>query len=118
VKYIDVRLRIPLAKLGQLIEALPDWAPMIGYDKLEPVEGKTVRTRAANGEYKPGKDTAVDRILKFMTKSGRRLRHSEICAEAVRRGMKDRAANSAVYALTARKLLRKYEDGTYGVPPK
>jgi hypothetical protein len=118
MKFIDVRLRIPLTKLGMLIEGLPDWAPMVGYDKLEPAEGKQVRTRAPNGEYQPGKETVGARVLKMMQKSGRRLRHSEICAEAERKGMHKKAVNSAVYMLTEKKLLRHYEDGTYGAPPK
>jgi hypothetical protein len=116
MKFIDVRLRVPITKLGQLIETLPDWAPMVGYDKLEPAEGKQARTRAPNGDYQPGKDTVGARILKFMTSSGRRLRHSEIRAEAERRGMKDKAANSAIYMLVEKKLLKKFADGTYGTP--
>jgi hypothetical protein len=34
MEYMDVRIRIPVSKLGSFVLSLPDWAQMVGYDKL------------------------------------------------------------------------------------
>jgi hypothetical protein len=110
MRYIDIRVRLPVVKLGLLLEQLPDWAQMIGYDKLEPAEPERHKS---NGKM-PGKGTAGEKVLAFMRASGRRYRHSEVLAEGVKRKLHPKSVNSSLYSLVRRGLVKKHADGTYG----
>jgi hypothetical protein len=109
MKYIDVRLRIPINKMGVLVESLPEWAAMIGYDKLAESEPKPVRKYRKNGEYKPtGARLAVMRIV-----GGKKLRPMDIIAKLSKQHH-PKAISTAIHGLKGKGLLMKHEDGTYG----
>jgi hypothetical protein len=64
MRYIDVRVRMPITKLGGFLENLPSWASMVGYDRLETSEPRPSKKRqngkTQEGVYKPGKGTASE----------------------------------------------------------
>ena len=115
MKFIDVRLRIPISKMGLLIEALPTWAAMVGYDKLEPVEGKQVRRAKPHGpnggEYKPLSGSAPEAVLRLL-KRGTPYRRFEIIAKLHK--FKETATSSAIHELAKKGVIEKQEDGSYG----
>jgi len=110
MKYIDVRIRIPIAKMGMLVEELPEWAAMVGYDKLQQAESSPAsRKYARNGSYKPtGAREAVLRVL-----ANRPLRRFEII-ERLKGKQKEKAVSSAIHALAFKKIIKKHADGSYG----
>jgi hypothetical protein len=111
MKYIDVRVRIPIKHMGQFIEDLPDYAHMTGYDKLmEEETGK--RGRRINGEYKPGKGTAAEAVLKVMAQ--RQMSQIDVI-NALKRRFKPRAVGSGFYTLVRKGLLTKQKDGSYAI---
>ena len=113
MKYIDVRIRIPVNKMGPLIEdVLPEWATMVGYDRLtiQP-EKRKYRTngRADAGGYKPGKGTAAESVMRVLNQP---MRPMEIIKKLIGK-QKHKAVNSAVHNLAHKGLITKNEDGTY-----
>jgi hypothetical protein len=115
MKYIDVKVRIPVRKMGFFVEDLPEYAQMIGYDKLVEAGAaskKTGRKPIPNGEYTPGKGSAAEAILKVMAKQ----HMSQIEAiNTLKRRFKPRAVGSGFYGLVRRGLLTKQKDGSYAV---
>ena len=112
MKYIDVRVRIPVNKMGLLVEeVLPEWATMIGYDRLaaQPERRKRTNGKGHGGDYKPGKGTAAEAVLR-VAKSP--LRRFEIIARLAN-SQKEKAVSSAIHNLANKGLLTKNEDGTY-----
>ena len=115
MRYIDVRVRLPITKMGQLIEALPPWASMIGYDKLEPTSERRQTKPRQNGStrggvYKPGKGTAAEAVLKALT---RPMKMGEMITK-LEGVQKDKAVQSAFYMLANKGLIKKDKDGSYG----
>jgi hypothetical protein len=112
VRYIDVRLRIPVTKMGLLIETLPEWATMVGYDKLAPVEARPTRKHGStrNGAYKPGKGTAAEAVLRVTTTKP--MQRFEIIAKLAGK-QKEKAVSSAIHNLANKGLLVKKEGGAY-----
>jgi hypothetical protein len=110
MKYIDVRLRIPINKMGVLVDALPEWANMVGYDKLEPVERRAYAKRqngkTQKGVYKPGKGTAAEAVLKALNKPMRRF---EIINK-LNGKQKEKAVSSAIHSLANKGLLVREGD--------
>ena len=120
MKYIDVRLRIPLTKMGLLVDALPEWAAMVGYDKLEAVEREVRRegkprgprtARGPNGEYKPSRGSARQDVMRVL---GRGNYHRHEIISKLHGKQKVKAVSSAIHALTYKGLIRKQSDGSYG----
>jgi hypothetical protein len=110
MRYIDVRLRIPVRRMGHLIEdILPDWAVMVGYDRLEqPKQRRNGKVHESG--YKPGKGTAAEAILRVL--KAQPLRRFEIIGRLAKT-QKEKAVSSAVHGLTAKGIIVKNEDGTY-----
>ena len=72
MEYMDVRIRMPVHKLGSFVLLLPDWAQMIGYDKLKSSpslqsEDKPQKSRKPNGNYVPKQGSTVEAVLKYIT---------------------------------------------------
>jgi hypothetical protein len=112
MKYIDVRVRIPIKHMGQFIEDLPDYAHMTGYDKLMEEETSSKRGRKANGEYTPGKGTAAEAVLKVM--GNQQMTQIQVI-NLLKRRFKPRAVGSGFYTLVRKGLLTKQKDGSYAV---
>jgi hypothetical protein len=112
MKYIDVRVRIPIKHMGQFIEDLPPYAQMVGYDKLARADTPVRQISKANGEYKPGKGTVGEVILKLLQKHP--LSSSEIIAALIKRYKKG-SINSSFYTLARKKVIAKQKDGRYAV---
>jgi hypothetical protein len=112
MRYIDVRIRMPINKLGGFLETLPTWASMIGYDRLEQTSERPGRQngKTHGGVYKPGKGTAAEGVLRVLT---RPLVMSEIISRLDGK-QKDKAVTSAIYMLANKGLIKKNKDGTYG----
>jgi hypothetical protein len=110
MRYIDVRVRIPVTKMGTFIEdTLPAWATMVGYDRLEGQPERKRKTRA-NGEYTPGKGTAAEAILKALRKEP--LRRFELI-DKLSRTQKDKAVSSALHGLALKGIIVKNKAGSY-----
>ena len=115
MKYIDVRLRIPLTKMGILIESLPDWAAMVGYDKLEATEAPKRRTKPHGpngGEYRPSDGSAAQAVMRLLNR-GSSFRRFEII-EKLHGTQKEKAVSSAIHGLANKGLIKKHADGAYG----
>jgi hypothetical protein len=97
--------------MGQFIEDLPDYAHMTGYDKLADADVQARQIRK-NGEYKPGKGTAAEAILKHLAKQP--LSSSEAIAALIKR-FKKGSINSSFFTLARKKLIVKQKDGRYVV---
>jgi predicted PilT family ATPase len=109
MKYIDVRVRIPIKHMGQFIEDLPDYAHMTGYDKLADADVPTRQIRKANGEY-PKKGTVGEVILKLLAKQP--LSSSEVIGALIKKHKKG-SINSSFYTLARKKVIVKQKDGRY-----
>jgi hypothetical protein len=112
MKYLDVRIRVPTSKLGQLVDLLPDWAPMVGYDKLEEVEKprRFSRSHVVNGKFNPAKGSTAAAVLEMM--KDKPMRGVEVI-QALEGKFADRAVSSAFYMLRNRGLIKKQKDGNY-----
>jgi DNA-binding transcriptional ArsR family regulator len=98
--------------MGQFIEELPDYAHMIGYDKLAE-EVKLGRPKGkANGKYKPAKGSAPEAILKLL---GKKPLLPIETIRALARRFKERAVSTAIYGLKNKGLVSKQKDGRYAV---
>ncbi len=106
MNYIDVRVRVPTTKLGQLVQGLPHWAKLIGLDKME--GPREVRHQASNGEYKPEPGSVVEKVLKRITKTPMRPSHIMGALKA-----EPQAVASAIAALRNRGMIVKQKDGAY-----
>jgi hypothetical protein len=109
MQYIDVRIRVPITKLGQFIQVLPSWAPMIGYDKLEEQPIRKYAPRVSNGEYKPARGSTVAVVLRRLTQGPMLPRE----LMAALKSHKKQAINSAIGGLVKRGLVIRQKDGTY-----
>jgi hypothetical protein len=110
MQYIDVRLRIPITKLGQLVQDLPDWAKMIGYDKLG--EPKQAHHRQPNGEYKPASGSTIEAVFKRIAR-GPITRQQTI--SALKQAHNPQAISSAISVLAKRSIITQQKDGYYVV---
>jgi hypothetical protein len=62
MKLIDVRIRIPKVRMGDLLDGiLPPWAQFVGFDRLREIES------APNGKARSG--TIASHILDFATRA-------------------------------------------------
>ena len=110
MNYIDVRLRIPVQKMGMLVELLPDWAQMVGYDKLAKV--KIEQKSKPNGAYTPRKGTAAEAIIKLITKEP--ITRVDIF-RALEKNFKPAAISSGFTGLRDKGIVRQQTDGRYAV---
>lgn len=113
MEYIDIRVRMPVAKLGSFVQLLPEWAQMIGYDKLKRdyTEGKP---REPNGEYVPRVGSVVETMLKYVADKGP-VQRIEIF-KTLGKKHDERALSSAFSVLRDRRgLIQKQTDGSYAV---
>ncbi len=106
MNYIDVRVRVPTTKLGQLVQSLPHWAKLIGLDKLE--EPREVRHKSSNGEYKPRPGSVVEKVLKRIAKTPMRPVEIKAALKA-----EPRAVHSAITNLMNHGKIVKQKDGAY-----
>lgn len=107
MKYIDVRVRIPVKRMGSFVEeVLPDWATMVGYDRLE---GQS-NSKIDDDGYKPGKGTAAESVLRLLKHAP--LRRFEII-NRLSLTKKEKAVSSAIQGLITKGILTKNEDGAY-----
>jgi len=114
MRYIDVRVRIPIAKMGLLIEQLPAWAAMVGYDKLEAAEEPKRRSKPHGpngGEYKPLSGSAPEAVLRLLAR-GKYRRFQVI--EKLDGKFKEKAVSSAIHELARKGVISKNADGAYG----
>jgi hypothetical protein len=114
MKYLDVRVRIPIYKLGFFIEDMPPYAQMVGYDKLGEEEPKNKRGRKPipNGEYVPGKGTAAEAIMKLMAKGPMKLFEVKHALESK---LHTKSITSGFYNLRNHGLIQKQTDGSYAL---
>lgn len=113
MKYIDVRVRIPIHKLGYFVDDLPSYAQMVGYDKLgEEFKGKRGRKPIPNGEYVPGKGTAAEAVMKLMAKGPMKLFEVK---RALERKIHIKSITSGFYNLRNHGLIQKQMDGSYAI---
>lgn len=113
MKFIDVRVRLPISKMGKFMETLPPWSSIVGYDMLRPVEPKLKRTNGrdyAEG-YRPGKGTAAEAVLKVLTKGPM---HRYELINRLAKVQKEKAVGSAIQTLANKGIITKNKDGTYG----
>ena len=112
MRYLDVRIRMPITKLGWFLESLPAWASMIGYDKLAEVDAPTrsYKKRQSNGSYKPAKGSAPEAVLRVLVRPMKRF---EIINRLEGR-QKEKAVSSAIKVLSDRGLIVKDKEGSYG----
>ena len=110
MKYIDVRVRMPVTKLGFFVDDLPTYARMIGYDRLAETAPKVHKKRLNSGDYQPQKGTAGDAVLKLLAK-GPLLRSEVYDTLGKRRNPK--SINSGFYKLVNKGLIVKQRDGRY-----
>jgi hypothetical protein len=114
MKFIDVRVRIPVNKMGSLVEeVLPEWATMIGYDRLAAQPERKHRTngKGHGGDYKPGKGTAAEAVLRVL-RPGVTWHRFEIIAKLAKT-QKEKAVSSAIHGLAIKGLIVKDKDGRY-----
>jgi hypothetical protein len=116
MRYLDVRVRLPVNKLGPFVDELPVWAQMVGYDKLDeeetPKKGKGGRPPVPNGSYVPGKGTSAEAVLKYLTKGP--VKRS-VVMKALGNKFHEKALSSAIQGLTGRGKIIKQQDGTYAL---
>jgi hypothetical protein len=116
MRYLDVRVRLPINKLGSFIGELPVWAQMVGYDKLEEEEvkrkGKGGRPAVPNGSYVPGKGTSAEAILKYLNK---RPATRSMIMKTLMNKFHEKAIGSAIEGLKNRNKIIKQQDGTYAL---
>jgi hypothetical protein len=114
MRYLDVRVRLPVNKLGPFIDELPIWAQMVGYDKLDeeetPKKGKGGRSPVPNGSYVPGKGTSAEAILKYLNK---RPATRSVIMKTLMNKFHEKAISSAIKGLNDRGKISKQPDGTY-----
>jgi ribosomal protein S20 len=113
MKYIDIRIRIPTNKMGLLVEeVLPEWAVMVGYDRLQDVSQSKRRSngKAHEGEYKPGKGTAAEAILRTLAKQP--MKRFEIINK-LEGQQKEKAVSSAIHNLAHKGVIVKNKEGNY-----
>jgi hypothetical protein len=117
MRYLDVRVRLPVNKLGPFVDELPVWAQMVGYDKLEEEDtpkkkNKGGRPPVPNGSYVPGKGTSAEAILKYLNKGPARR---SVIMKALKNKFHEKALSSAIKGLNDRGKIIKQQDGTYVV---
>lgn len=113
MRYLDVRIRMPITKLGWFLESLPAWASMIGYDKLAEVDAPTrsYKKRQNGAEsYKPQKGSAPEAVLRVLVRPMKRF---EII-NRLHSSQKEKAVSSAIKVLSDRGLIVKDKEGSYG----
>jgi hypothetical protein len=117
MRYLDVRVRLPVNKLGSFIEELPVLAQMVGYDKLEeeedtPKKGKGGRPKVPNGSYVPGKGSSAEAVLKYLNKGPARR---SVIMKTLMNKFHEKALSSAIKGLNDRGKISKQTDGTYAL---
>jgi hypothetical protein len=116
MRYLDVRVRLPVNKLGPFVDELPYWAQVLGFDKLEeedaPKKGKGGRPAVPNGSYVPEKGTSAEAILKYLSK-GPAAR--SVIMKTLGKKFHEKALGSAVQGLKNRGKISKQPDGTYAL---
>ena len=111
MKYIDVRIRVSTSKVGLLIDMLPDWAQMVGYDKLKEVIENEPPPKP-NGAYVPREGTAANAILTLLQKEPT-TRVS--IWRTLEKKFKPSALNSGLNTLRDKRIIGKVKDGRYAV---
>lgn len=109
MQYIDVRIRMPIAKLGQFVQDLPAYAQMVGYDKLGNDLYAEKAAKKPNGEYQPLKGSTVEKVLEFIAREPVLPRQ----VIAALKSHKKQAVTSAIGGLSKRGLIIRQKDGTY-----
>jgi hypothetical protein len=121
MRFIDVKVRLPKAKLGDFLENLPLWsAQMVGYDLLataedvadEPKKKKKQWKAKPNPNYKPKQHSAGDVVLRMLAKGP--LTRGDIMA-AYKGKFNDAALQSGLYGLRDHGLIHKNGDDKYEV---
>jgi hypothetical protein len=111
IRYIDVRIRVPIAKLGQLVDELPDWATLVGLDKLKPVAAAaTAATHDVDNDYTPAAGSLPEKILKLTANFGS-VRLVDVIKALSKHNR--RSVSSAFYQLRNKGLISKQADGGY-----
>jgi hypothetical protein len=110
MKYIDIRIRLPITRLGPFVDELPDYAQMVGYDKLAEVSPKKVRRNSREPSL-PGKDTIGAKILTLLEKEP--LPRREIMKTLTARKVAPRGISSAFHGLVTKSIITKQQDGSY-----
>lgn len=114
-RHIDVRVRIPVRSLGIFVdEILPDWAEVLGFDKLAAMEGERPNGHARPGPKKPGgppaKGTAAAKLHEYIKRSPGKMR-ADIFKVMLARGLKEQALSSALYHMRDRGLIEQNSEG-------
>lgn len=116
MEYIDIRVRMPVVKLGSFIQLLPEWAQMVGYDKLKSDHslqaGGKHKPPKPNGNYVPREGSTVEAILKYVVDKGP-VQRGEIFNTLKKHNK--RALYSAFHALRNRGIIQEQTDGSYVV---
>jgi hypothetical protein len=125
MRFIDVKIRLPKAKLGDFLENLPQWsAQMIGYDILTVADSDEPEHVASNGQaakkpktwkakpnpnYRPKHNTAPDMVLKILASKGP-LGRAEILAAYKGDKFSEASIQSGIYGLRDHGLIRQNGD--------
>jgi hypothetical protein len=119
MKYLDVRVRVPSHRVGDFILELPDWAQLVGVDKLKavpllqedaeqlpPVATSNPPITFKNG-YRPQPGGIPDLVL-------RKMSDQPLFPVDIANGLgRHKAVYSAIGYLLRRKLITRLGNGAY-----